>query len=70
MVHAVNTASNVVGDDVVSRWLRRTLLRLAGATIPASSSLHGRTYFSHPATLRMAHRCFINGSCYLHLKAP
>ncbi|MGH3698653.1 MAG: hypothetical protein ACRDQY_04110 [Pseudonocardiaceae bacterium] len=70
MVHTVNTTSNVVGDDVVSRWIRRTVLRLAGATIPSSSSLHGRTYFSHPANLRMGNRCFINGNCYLDLKAP
>lgn len=70
IVHTVNTASNVVGDDVVSRWIRRMLLRLAGATVPSSSSLHGRTYFSHPGNLRMGNRCFINGNCYFDLKAP
>lgn len=70
IIHGVNTASNVVGDDVVSRWIRRMLLRLAGATVPSSSSLHGGTYFSHPGNLHMGNRCFINGNCYLDLKAP
>ncbi len=57
-VHAVNSLSSLVGDDIASRWIRRMLLRAAGATVPSSSSLHSGTYISHPRNLRMGERCF------------
>lgn len=69
LVHVVNSLSNVVGDDVVSRWLRRMLLRLSGATVPSGTDLHGGTYFSNPQNLRMGRRCFVNRNCYLDLEA-
>lgn len=69
LVHVVNTASNIVGDDVVSRYVRRALLRMAGARVPRSTDLHGGTYFSNPRNLRMGQRCFVNRNCYLDLEA-
>ncbi len=69
-VHAVNSLSSLVGDDIASRWIRRMLLRAAGATVPSSSSLHSGTYISHPRNLRMGERCFVNGRCYLDLWEP
>jgi maltose O-acetyltransferase len=68
-VHVINTVSNVVGDDVGSRWIRRLVLRLAGAIVPSSTHLAGGTYFSKPKNLRLGERCFINRNCYLDLYA-
>jgi maltose O-acetyltransferase len=65
----INTASNAVGDDVGSRWIRRLVLRLAGAVVPSSTDLAGGTYFSNPKNLRLGERCFINRNCYLDLHA-
>lgn len=68
-VHMINTASNAVGDDVGGRWIRRLVLRLAGAVVPSSTHLAGGTYFSQPKNLRLGERCFINRNCYLDLHA-
>ena len=68
-VHLVNTLSNLLGDDIVSRWLRRCLLAAAGAELAATASLHGGTYFSRPLNLRAGARCFVNRNCHLDLEA-
>jgi len=66
-VHVVNSLSDLVGDDVASRAVRRVLLRMAGATVPHSADLAGGTYFSRPRHLRIGERCFVNRRCYLDL---
>jgi maltose O-acetyltransferase len=70
VVHVVNLLSSLVGDDVVSKAVRRTVLRAAGATIPTSSDLHGGTWFSEPRHLHIGDRCFVNRRCYLDLEGP
>ncbi|GEL24518.1 hypothetical protein PSU4_34720 [Pseudonocardia sulfidoxydans NBRC 16205] len=67
VTHLVNSASDVVGDDILGRWVRRRVLCAAGATIPASSSFHGGTHFSRPAHLRVGEGCFVNRRCYFDL---
>lgn len=37
--------------------------------MPASTDLHGGTYFSQPRHLRMGGRCFVNRNCYLDLES-
>lgn len=67
VTHLVNSASDVVGDDVLGRGVRRRVLRVAGATVPSSSTFHGGTHFSRPANLRVGEGCFVNRRCYLDL---
>jgi maltose O-acetyltransferase len=67
VTHLVNSVSDIVGDDVLGRWVRRRVLCAAGATVPASSSFHGGTHFSRPANLRVGEDCFVNRRCYLDL---
>lgn len=69
-VHVLNTASNIAGDDVMSRRFRSLILRFAGANAPPSTSFHGGTHFTNPGNLNMGERCFINRNCYLDLEAP
>jgi acetyltransferase-like isoleucine patch superfamily enzyme len=69
-VHLVNTGSDLLGDDVVGRQLRRYLLNGAGADIPRSSHVHGGTYFSRPGNLRLGRRCLVSRRCYLDLDGP
>jgi acetyltransferase-like isoleucine patch superfamily enzyme len=69
-VHLVNLLSSLVGDDVISKAIRHFLLRMAGAVVPRSSNIHGGSYFSRPANLRVGERCFVNRRCYLDLEAP
>lgn len=66
-VHVVNSLSDLVGDDLASRAVRRVLLRMAGATVPHSADLAGGTYFSRPRNLWVGERCFVNRRCYLDL---
>lgn len=69
-VHLVNLVLNVVGDDLVSRWIRRRVLTASGADISVQADLVGGTYFSCPRNLRMASRSGINHHCFLDLRAP
>jgi acetyltransferase-like isoleucine patch superfamily enzyme len=66
----VHLLSNLLGDDVVSRHLRASLLRLAGARIGAGCLINGGTYISNPANLRIGAKVTINRNCYLDLRAP
>jgi maltose O-acetyltransferase len=68
-VHLANLVSNLVGDDVVSKAVRRGVLRLLGATIGDLSSIHGGTYFSWPAHLVVGDHVFVNRNCYFDLEA-
>ena len=68
--HVVNSFSNFLGDDVVSRGVRIALLRAAGARLAPRASLHGGTFFSRPNNLSVGTRSFINRGCYLDLEAP
>ena len=67
--HLVNTASGIMGDDVVGRSVRWGVVLLAGAEIPRSTHLLGGTYFSRASNLHTGERCLINRSCYLDLHA-
>ncbi|GJF07475.1 acyltransferase [Pseudonocardia sp. D17] len=66
--HLLNSASDLLGDDVVGRRLRSALLRAGGARLPRSSSFHGGTYFSRAANLRVGENCFVNRRCYFDLE--
>jgi maltose O-acetyltransferase len=69
VVHAVNLASNVLGDDWASKRLRLVLLRAMGARFGARSYFHGGTYFSDPRHLKVGQRCFVNRNCFFDLEA-
>lgn len=66
-VHCAHLLSCALGDDWISRRLRRTLFRLLGARIGAGASLHGGSYLSRPSHLVVGPGSFINRSCYLDL---
>jgi maltose O-acetyltransferase len=69
VVHLLHlVASQLLGDDALSRRLRVGLLRAAGATVGAGSAFHGGTWFSEPRNLRVGADCFVNRSCYLDLE--
>jgi acetyltransferase-like isoleucine patch superfamily enzyme len=69
-IHLVHVVSNVLGDDIVSRAVRRTLLRLAGASMDSEATVLGGTYISKPANLRLGFHTMINRNCYFDLEAP
>jgi len=69
-VHLVHTISNVLGDDIVSRSIRRLVLRLAGAAMDKEAMVLGGTYVSKPANLRLGFHTLLNRNCYLDLEAP
>jgi maltose O-acetyltransferase len=68
--HALHLLSNVVGDDIGGRLVRRGAIRLAGAHVPRSAHVLGGTYLSRAANLRLGERCLINRNCYLDLCGP
>jgi acetyltransferase-like isoleucine patch superfamily enzyme len=70
VVHLVQLVSDLVGDDIVSKAVRRLVLRWAGASIGRRVNIHGRTHFSHPSNLWVAEGTFINGRCYFDLDGP
>jgi maltose O-acetyltransferase len=68
-VHLANLISDLVGDDVVGKAVRRATLRLMGSHVGSSTSIHGRCYFSWPAHLSVGDRVFVNRNCYFDLEA-
>jgi acetyltransferase-like isoleucine patch superfamily enzyme len=69
-VHLLHLVSNLLGDDVVGRSVRKSLVKLAGARMDAESVIHGGCYLSNPANLRMGFHTMLNRNCYLDLSAP
>lgn len=69
-IHLLHLASNIVGDDIVGRSIRKALVKLAGARMDAESVIHGGCYLSKPANLRMGFHTMLNRNCYLDLAAP
>jgi len=70
VVHLTNVGSDLFGDDVIGRSVRRSILRLAGAQVPRSCHLHGGTHFTNPRNLRLGERVHINRNSFLDLLAP
>ena len=68
--HVLHAVTNLLGDDPVSKHLRRRTLRLFGATIGADCHLHGGTFYGNAHHLHRGDRVFINQDCYLDLDAP
>lgn len=68
LIHLFRLFSNLLGDDFVSKSLRRGGLRLLGAQLGHGTIFHGGTEFTQPANLRAGRDCFINRSCYLDLE--
>lgn len=68
-VHLMNTLSDLLGDDVVSRRVRTALLRANGATIGAATFFHGGTHFTDPGKLTIGDDCFVNRNCYFDLES-
>jgi maltose O-acetyltransferase len=67
--HIVHLLSNLLGDDIFGRRLRRSLLRAAGAAMGPLSTVLGGTYISNPANLTMGYHTQLNRNCYLDLGA-
>jgi maltose O-acetyltransferase len=68
-VHLMNTLSDLLGDDVVSRRLRTALLRANGARIGIGTYFHGGTHFTNPRNLTVGDDCFVNRNCYFDLES-
>lgn len=62
--------STVLGDDVIGRRLRTSLLRWMGADIEPGATVHGGGYVTNPSNLRLGRGTFINRNCYLDLEGP
>ena len=69
-IHLLHLVSNVLGDDIFGRSIRKGLVKLAGARMDAESAIHGGCYISKPANLRMGFHTMLNRNCYLDLSAP
>jgi acetyltransferase-like isoleucine patch superfamily enzyme len=69
-IHLANLVSNIVGDDIAGKAIRRGVLSLLRATLDRSASIHGGTYFSWPAHLVVGPHVFVNRNCYFDLEAP
>lgn len=67
VTHTVYAVSSIVGDDILGRSTRSAALRLAGARLGRQSSIHGGTYVSIPANLRLGIHSFVNRNCYFDL---
>ena len=63
IIHGVNLVSNILGNDVLSCWLRRKLLRLLGAQLGPGTVIRGGGYF-YGGKLTTGARCQINRGCY------
>lgn len=69
-VHAAHVVSSAVGDDVVSKRVRRATLRALGARFGRRAFLHGGGYVSQPWHLTLGDGVFVNRNCYFDLEAP
>jgi acetyltransferase-like isoleucine patch superfamily enzyme len=67
-VQAINMLSNILGDDVLGRSIRRWLFSLGGARLAPKSWIHGGTWISNPANLTMGVGAGLNRDCYLDLE--
>ncbi len=68
-VHLMNTLSDLLGDDVLSRRVRTALLRACGARIGTGTYFHGGTHFTNPRNLTIGADCFVNRNCYFDLES-
>lgn len=68
-VHAVNLASNLLGNDVISCALRKLFLRLVGTQLGPHSTFYGGGYV-YGRGLSSGACCFVNRDCYFDLTAP
>lgn len=69
-VHVVNSLSNLLGDDAVSKSVRRLLLSAAGTRMGLWSQTLGGGHLSRPGNLRIGDGSFVNRACYFDLEAP
>jgi maltose O-acetyltransferase len=67
-IHFANSVSNLLGQDVLSRALRRWVLRLLGVRIGRRSVIDGGGYV-YGGGLSIGRRCFVNRNCYFDLTA-
>jgi acetyltransferase-like isoleucine patch superfamily enzyme len=67
-IHLVNAVSNALGQDVLSRGLRRSALRLLGVQIGQRSVVDGGGYI-YGGGLSIGRRCYVNRNCYFDLTA-
>jgi maltose O-acetyltransferase len=67
-IHLVNSIANAVGQDVVSRMIRRAALGLMGVRIGRRSVIDGGGYV-YGRQLILGQRCFVNRGCYFDLTA-
>jgi maltose O-acetyltransferase len=68
-IHLMNTLSDLLGDDVISRRIRTALLRANGARIGSGTYFHGGTHFTNPRNLTIGDDCFVNRNCYFDLES-
>lgn len=69
VIHVVNLASNLLGDDWLGKHLRVVLLRRSGMRCGSGTSIHGGTYFTVPWHLHTGRSCFVNRNCYFDLES-
>lgn len=67
-IHLANSVSNALGQDVLSRRLRRAVLGTLGVRIGRQSVVDGGGYI-YGNQLRIGERCFVNRGCYFDLTA-
>lgn len=67
-VQLAHVLSAILGDDTLSRVLRRNVLRLFGARIGRGTHIHSGSHISRPSRLALGERCFVNRRCYFDLE--
>ena len=67
-IHAINLASNVLGDDFLSASLRKGMLQLLGSRFGPGTVIRGGGYV-YGGDLVTGASCFINRGCYFDFNA-
>jgi maltose O-acetyltransferase len=65
-IHLANSVANALGQDVLSRGMRRFVLRRLGVRIGPGSVIDGGGYV-FGSQLQIGRRCFVNRGCYFDL---
>ncbi|MEL6138612.1 MAG: acyltransferase [Cyanobacteria bacterium J06626_23] len=68
-IHLINGVSNFLGNDILSCWLRKQLLRLLGMQLGRGTVIRGGSYL-YGGRLQTGIGCQVNRSCYFDFTGP
>ncbi|MEO1591179.1 MAG: acyltransferase [Cyanobacteria bacterium J06632_22] len=68
-IHTVNGLSDVLGNDVLSCWLRKQIFTVLGMQLGAGTVLRGGSYL-YGGRLTTGQNCQVNRGCYFDFTGP